>query len=91
MGSQTHRRWMAEIHATAVRIKREHREEMAEISRRAREHRTPRTTPVMPDVKVGDRIRLMSNAVVVVAKVNRKSVVTENGVRWTAGEFEVIR
>ena len=80
---------LSDIHATAVRIEREHREEMAEISRRAREHRTPKTAPVMPDVKVGDRIRLMSNAVAVVAKVNRKSVVTEGGVRWAAGEFEV--
>lgn len=58
---------------------------------RARADHTPKPTPVMPDVHVGDRIQLVSNAVAVVAKVNRKSVVTESGVRWTAGEFEVIR
>lgn len=89
MGSQTHRRFLAEIHRDAERVDRERAERARAIARDAREHRTPRPKPVMPAVRVGDRVRLVSGAVVTVAKVNRKSVVTEGGVRWGAGEFEV--
>ena len=89
MGSQTHRRFLAEIHRDAERVDAERRARMKAEMAYAREHRTPKTPPVMPTVRVGDRVRLVSGAVVTVVKVNRKSVVTEGGVRWAAGEFEV--
>lgn len=82
---------LADIHATAVRIEAERDAYNRELSRRAREHRTPRPVPVMLEVHVGDTVRLVSNALATVVKVNRKSVVTEGGNRWAAGEFEVMR
>lgn len=92
MGSQKYRRATAEIHRAAMAYDRARDAEMRAAMRHARENRTPKTAPVMPEVHVGDRIRpTIGSNLLVVVKVNRKSVVTAGGVKWAAGEFEVIR
>lgn len=80
---------LSDIHATAVRIEAESRAEWHEAMKRAREHRTPKPAPVMPEVYVGDHI-VVANSVMRVVKVNAKSVVTEGGNRWTAREIEKV-
>lgn len=78
---------LSDIHATAVRIEAERAAYNKELSRRAREHRTPKPPAVMPEVHVGDSI-IVANRVMRVVKVNAKSVVTEGGNRWTAREID---
>lgn len=59
---------------------------------RSREHRTPKTPAVMPEVNVGDYIDVGANRLLRVVKVNAKSVVTEGGNRWAAREIgEVVK
>ena len=80
---------LADMRRTGERLRAEQRERDRAAMKRIRENRTPKPEPVMPDVKIGDQIRLVTGAVVTVTKVNRKSVITEGGVKWLAGQFEV--
>lgn len=83
---------LADMHATAVRLDRERRDQFKADAKYAREHRTPRPVPVMPDVHVGGVVHhAATGAAIVVAKVNAKSVVSTGGVRYGAGEIEVDR